>query len=269
MDKTDRLLEDILLFLRNERALYGDWGDPAGSAGSAAGPAADTHRSEESPSAGMPVNDSSDKPDPDPPGEPAGSSSGAASNILTGRCKTLSELEELCSSADVLRTDLKDTNLVFGTGNPDADLMVVGEAPGYHEDRQGEPFVGRAGKLLDKILAAIQFSRDNVYIANILKHRPPENRNPTPEERASSLPYLTRQIELVDPKLILCLGRVSGTTLLDREDSLKNLRGQFHPFMGRLLMVTYHPAALLRNPVWKRPAWEDVRMLREKYDELS
>ncbi len=185
------------------------------------------------------------------------------------QCSTLEELKALCENSDVLKTDLEGTNLVFGVGNPNADLMLIGEAPGYHEDQQGEPFVGRAGQLLNKILAAIHFKREEVYIANILKHRPPKNRDPKPEERERSLPFLERQIELINPKLLLCLGRISATTLLSRDDSLKNMRGQFHPYLGRLLMVTYHPAALLRNPQWKRPAWEDVQLLREKYDELT
>jgi uracil-DNA glycosylase len=183
-------------------------------------------------------------------------------------CQTLEQLQKLCESAEELKTDLKGTNLVFGTGNPHADLMLIGEAPGYHENKQGEPFVGNAGQLLNKILEAINFNREDVYIANILKHRPPDNRDPKPEERARSLPYLIRQIELIDPKLILCLGRVSATTLLNRDETLKDMRGKFHSFMGRQLMVTYHPAALLHHPEWKRPVWEDVQLLRKKYEEL-
>tara|TARA_R110001599_G_scaffold184627_4_gene378540 strand:+ start:4718 stop:5641 length:924 start_codon:yes stop_codon:yes gene_type:complete len=188
---------------------------------------------------------------------------------LIAQCSTLEELKALCEKTEALKTDLEGTNLVFGVGNPNADLMIIGEAPGFNEDKQGEPFVGEAGQLLDKIMAAINFKRDDIYIANILKHRPPENRDPKVEERANSLPYLLRQIELVDPKLILCVGRVSGTTLLDKDDSLKNMRSKFHEFNGRELMVTYHPAALLRNKQWKRPTWEDVQKLRERYDELG
>ncbi len=184
-------------------------------------------------------------------------------------CSSLEELRKLCETADELKTDLENTNLVFGVGNPKADLMIIGEAPGQEEDRQGEPFVGRAGQLLNKILKAINFERDDVYIANILKHRPPGNRNPNPDERLRSLPYLMRQIDLINPKVILCVGKVSGTTLLKKEDSLRNLRGQFYPFRGAELTVTYHPAALLRNPQWKRPTWEDVQRVREKYDELG
>lgn len=184
-------------------------------------------------------------------------------------CGTLEELRTLCENADELRTDLDGTNLVFGVGNPNADLMIVGEAPGYNEDQQGEPFVGEAGQLLDKIMAAIDFKRGDIYIANILKHRPPNNRDPKPEERKRSLPYLLRQIELVDPKIILCVGRVSATTLLNEDTSLSKLRGKFHSFHGRELMATYHPAALLRNKQWKRPTWEDVQKLRKRYDELG
>lgn len=187
-----------------------------------------------------------------------------------GECRNLRELEELCRSAEVLRTDLEETNLVFGVGDPEADLMLIGEAPGAEEDRQGEPFVGAAGMLLNKILAAIDFEREEVYIANILKHRPPNNRDPKPEERARSLPFLMRQIELIDPRLILCLGRTAAQTLLDTDASLSSMRETFHRFRGKYeLMATYHPAALLRHEKWKRPTWEDVQLLRERYDQLT
>lgn len=188
---------------------------------------------------------------------------------LIAQCTTLEELRSLCEQSDALKTDLEGTNLVFGVGNPNADLMIIGEAPGFNEDQQKEPFVGQAGQLLDKIMGAINFKREDIYIANILKHRPPDNRDPKAEERAKSLPYLLKQIELVDPKLILCVGRISATTLLDKDDSLKNMRSKFHAFHGRELMATYHPAALLRNQNWKRPTWEDVQKLRVRYDELG
>ncbi|HBQ58447.1 MAG TPA: uracil-DNA glycosylase [Balneolaceae bacterium] len=184
-------------------------------------------------------------------------------------CSTLEELHDLCKNADELRTDLDDTNLVFGVGDSQADLMVIGEAPGYNEDQQGEPFVGDAGQLLDKIMDAIGFQRNDIYIANILKHRPPNNRDPKPEEAAASLPYLLRQIELIDPKLILSVGKVSGNTLLETDTTLSDLRNQFHSFHGRELMVTYHPAALVYNQKYKRPTWEDVQKLRKRYDELG
>lgn len=184
-------------------------------------------------------------------------------------CSSLTELKSLCEESEVLKTDLNNTNLVFGTGNPTADLMIIGEAPGESEDQQGVPFVGKAGKLLDKILNAINFNRNDVYIANILKHRPPQNRDPKPDERKRSLPFLLKQIELVNPKLILCAGKVSGNTLLNSDLSLKQMRQKFHDFNGIELMVTYHPAALLRNEQWKKPTWEDVQLLRTRYDELK
>ncbi|WP_069133302.1 uracil-DNA glycosylase [Rhodohalobacter halophilus] len=185
------------------------------------------------------------------------------------RCKSLEELKNLSSEAEELKTDLAGTNLVFGVGNPNADLMLIGEAPGEQEDKQGEPFVGAAGQLLNKILAAINFDRKDVYIANILKHRPPNNRNPEPEEVNRSLPFLKKQIELIDPKIILCLGKVSGQTMLNSSNTLGNMRGKFHKFGDRELYVTYHPAALLRNQQWKRPTWEDVQEVRKRYDKLN
>lgn len=186
------------------------------------------------------------------------------------KCNTLRELADLCHKADVLKTDLEDTTLVFGVGNPDADLMLIGEAPGAEEDKQGEPFVGKAGQLLNKILEAINFKREDVYIGNILKHRPPNNRNPKPEERERSLPFLLRQIDLVSPKLILALGKVSAQTLLDKNLSLTKMRGEFYKFRGKYeLLATYHPAALLRHAKWKRPTWEDMKLLRKRYDELD
>jgi len=186
------------------------------------------------------------------------------------KCNSLDELKTLCQKADVLRTDLEGTQLVFGVGNPNADLMIIGEAPGAEEDKQGEPFVGKAGQLLNDILNAIDFKREDVYIANILKHRPPNNRNPKPEERERSLPFLLRQIDLIEPKLILAVGKVAAQTLLDKNLSLTKMRGQFHDFRGKYeLLATYHPAALLRHSKWKRPTWEDVQLLRKRYDELG
>lgn len=160
------------------------------------------------------------------------------------------------------------TKFVFGVGNPRATLMVVGEAPGADEDAQGEPFVGRAGQLLNKILEAIKFKREDVFICNILKCRPPGNRKPLPEEVEHCIPYLKKQIALVKPKLILCLGLTAAENLLDTRESLGNLRGKVMQYEGIPLMVTYHPAALLRNPNWKRPAWEDVQAARKLHDDL-
>lgn len=157
---------------------------------------------------------------------------------------------------------------VFGKGNPNADVMVVGEGPGAEEDKQGEPFVGRAGKLLTDILKAINFTREEIYIANVVKSRPPENRTPTMEEMDACLPYLMKQIELIKPKVLLCLGLTATQGLLKKRDSLTSMRGKIFE-MGKIkIMVTYHPAALLRNPNWKRGCWEDVQKFRKLYDDL-
>jgi len=158
---------------------------------------------------------------------------------------------------------------VFGVGNQNADLLLIGEAPGADEDKQGIPFVGRAGKLLTDILKAVNFEREEVYIANILKCRPPNNRDPLPSEREVCKPYLFRQIELIKPKLILCLGKVASNVLLNTNDSLTKLRSEVHEVHGVNVMVTYHPAALLRNPHWKKGTWEDVQKVRKLYDELA
>jgi DNA polymerase len=155
---------------------------------------------------------------------------------------------------------------VPGAGNPNADFMIVGEAPGANEDEQGIPFVGLAGQLLTKIIGAINLSRDDVFIANVLKHRPPGNRNPLPEEVTACSPYLVRQIELVRPKVILALGTFAAQTLLETKTTIGKLRGQIHRYYGVPLIVTYHPAALLRNPAWKRPTWEDVQLARRILD---
>jgi uracil-DNA glycosylase family 4 len=157
------------------------------------------------------------------------------------------------------------TNFVFGAGNPDADIMFVGEAPGEKEDLEGMPFVGRSGKLLTDILKAIDLTREDVYIANILKCRPPNNRDPNRAEIEECEPYLLKQIELIKPKLLVALGRISASTLLRSKDSLTAMRGQVFDYHGTDMVVTYHPAALLRNPNWKRPAWEDFKKIRELY----
>ncbi len=172
-----------------------------------------------------------------------------------------------CPKCEILSRTRKQ--VVFGTGNPKADIVVVGEAPGADEDVQGKPFVGRAGKLLTDILSAINFSREEVYICNILKCRPPENRNPLPDEIANCEPYLFKQLEMIKPMLILAVGTFAAQTLLKTKEPLGKMRGKFHICNGIKMMVTYHPAALLRNPNWKRPAWEDVKLLRMEYDKLK
>ncbi len=155
------------------------------------------------------------------------------------------------------------TQIVFGVGNPDADLMFVGEAPGQEEDLQGFPFVGRAGQLLTKIIEAIGLRREDVYIANVLKCRPPQNRNPEPDEVASCQPFLRRQIAAVRPKVIVALGSFAARTLLNTEESISRLRGRVYEHEGAKLVATYHPAYLLRSPDKKRDTWEDMKKVRE------
>ena len=182
--------------------------------------------------------------------------------------KSLEELNSLICNC--MKCQLGDTrkNFVFGAGNPNAEVLILGEGPGAEEDEQGLPFVGRAGKLLTDILKAIKFERNEVYIANIVKCRPPGNRTPSPAEMEKCMPYLKKQIELINPKLILCVGLTAAHGLLLNKDSLTSLRGKVFEYEGRKVMVTYHPAALLRNPNWKRGCWEDVQAFRKLYDEL-
>jgi len=152
------------------------------------------------------------------------------------------------------------TQTVFGVGNRSARLMAIGEAPGAEEDRQGEPFVGRAGILLNAMLQAAGFARGDVYIANIAKCRPPNNRDPSDEEAGRCLPYLRRQIELVDPEVILCVGRIAAQRLLGTDTPIGKLRGRVHELDGRPVVVTYHPAYLLRSPGEKRKSWNDLKL---------
>ncbi len=155
------------------------------------------------------------------------------------------------------------TQIVFGVGDPAADLMFVGEAPGADEDRQGEPFVGKAGQLLTKIIAAIGLSRDQVYIANILKCRPPNNRNPEPDEVDSCEPFLFKQIEAIRPMMIVALGKYAAQTLLRSTETISRLRGRLFDYRGSVLMPTFHPSYLLRNPSGKRQVWEDMQKVRD------
>ncbi|MGA7180605.1 MAG: uracil-DNA glycosylase [Thiobacillaceae bacterium] len=173
----------------------------------------------------------------------------------------LREAVRNCTKCELHRTR---TQGVLGVGDQNADWLIIGEAPGADEDAQGEPFVGQAGKLLDAMLAAIGLKRgENVYIANVLKSRPPGNRNPTVEEVTACLPYLERQIQLIQPKLILALGRFAAQTLLNTEEAISRLRGRLHHYQGVPLIVSYHPAYLLRNLPDKAKAWEDLCFARE------
>lgn len=171
-----------------------------------------------------------------------------------------------CTACDLSGT--RQTT-VFGTGNPRADVVFIGEAPGQEEDQQGEPFVGASGQLLTKILGALGYSRDDVYICNILKCRPPNNRDPQPHEVQHCEPHLKRQLAILQPRVICCLGRVAAQTLLKTDLSLGKLRKSVHFYAGVPVMATFHPAALLRNPSWKRDTWDDVRKLQALSEALQ
>jgi uracil-DNA glycosylase len=189
--------------------------------------------------------------------------------LIPGAIEKLSSLAEIaektrkCTRCPLYATA---TKAVPGEGDPEADLVCVGEAPGAKEDETGRPFVGQAGQLLTKILAAIDLTREQVFICNVLKHRPPGNRNPLPEEVEACSPYLIRQLELIKPKVIVAFGTFAAQTLLQTKTPLGQLRGLVHRYHGIPLIVTYHPAALLRNPAWKRPTWEDVKLARRILD---
>ncbi len=266
-DELNRILSDTRRFLKQQQELYGDTlflgttAQPVEESKKAFG--SDTH--------------SVDKPFTVPPmnfsttsqltiGEPILPFISQAPWTNAQSLDELNGIINTCTQCGLGKTRIK---FVFGVGNPKADVVVVGEAPGADEDEQGEPFVGRAGQLLTKILEAVRFKREEVYICNMLKCRPPNNRDPQTEEVDCCEPYLWKQLELIQPKLILCVGRIAGQSLLKTNASLTSLRGKFHDYRGIPLMVTYHPAALLRNPNWKRPCWEDIQLFRKRYDEIK
>ena len=181
---------------------------------------------------------------------------------------SLDQLEKLICDCTKCRLHQGRNKFVFGTGNPNADVLVIGEGPGAEEDKQGLPFVGRAGQLLTDMLKAIKFSREEVYIGNVVKCRPPENRTPMQDEMDTCMPYLKKQCELIKPKLILCLGLTAAKGLLKKRESLGELRKSIFEYEGAKVIVTYHPAALLRNPHWKKDCWEDLKKFRKMYEEL-
>jgi DNA polymerase len=183
-----------------------------------------------------------------------------------GSLAQIADLVTRCTRCPLYATA---TNPVPGEGREEARLVCVGEAPGANEDATGRPFVGAAGQLLTKILAAIDLTREDVFIANVLKHRPPGNRNPRPEEVDACKPYLIRQLELIEPKVIIAFGTFAAQTLLETKLPIGKLRGLVHRYHGIPLVVTYHPAALLRNPAWKRPTWEDVQLARRLLDSTA
>ncbi len=183
-----------------------------------------------------------------------------------GALTTLEEVAERIRTRHCCALCPSRTNAVPGEGSATAKLFLVGEGPGATEDAQGRPFVGQAGNLLNGILEAIEIPRESVYITNIVKCRPPQNRKPLPDEIAACIPYLHRQIEIIKPKVILALGSTAGEAMLGVRKSLGELRGKVHTYNGIPLVVTYHPAALLRNPHWKKPTWDDVRIARQLLD---
>lgn len=179
------------------------------------------------------------------------------------------ELRDCVSNCTRCSLSTSRTRTVFGIGDPDADWMIVGEAPGAEEDRRGEPFVGRAGKLLDEMLRAVGQRRERVFIVNILKCRPPNNRDPKPDEAAACRDYLERQIELVQPKVILAVGKIAAQNLLGSNETVARMRSTQHELSGIPLIVTYHPAYLLRSPSQKRKAWGDLCLARRLAAESS
>lgn len=182
---------------------------------------------------------------------------------------SLDELRAQCLNCKKCGLCETRTNVVFGTGNPDAKVLFIGEGPGENEDLQGKPFVGRGGMLLDKMLSVVDLSRDkNIYIANMVKCRPPKNRDPEETEVAACRPWLEEQIRIIDPKIIVCLGRVSAIRFIDPNFKVTKEHGQFIEKDGRLVMGTFHPAAILRNPNQKPAAMEDFFALQEKIKEL-
>ena len=182
----------------------------------------------------------------------------------------LDRLRESCLACDKCQLCQTRTNVVFGTGNPEAKIMFIGEGPGEQEDLSGQPFVGRAGKLLDLMLDAVGLSREtNIYIANIVKCRPPKNRDPLPEEQDTCIQWLRQQVAIIRPKIIVCLGRIASARIIDPDIKITKQHGQFVEKNGVLMMPMLHPAALLRNPRQKPEAFEDFLRLRDKLRELS
>jgi uracil-DNA glycosylase family 4 len=201
-----------------------------------------------------------------PPGEVAAASVPAPSAVDLSTLKSMADVAAAIARCTACTLSATAINHVPGEGNPAAKFVVVGEAPGATEDELGRPFVGKSGELLTKILEAIGLKREDVFICNVLKHRPPGNRNPSPAEIVACRPFLLRQLDVLQPKVILALGTFAAQTLLGTDAAISKLRGIEHRYHGIPLVATYHPAALLRNPNWKRPTWEDVQLARRILD---
>lgn len=231
----------------------------AGASSKSAAPQAD----QPPPAAGAPGSDEDRAPSA--VGSPMQVGADAAPSGLAN-LETLDAVADAIAGCSLCALSSTALNHVPGEGNPQARFVVVGEAPGQTEDELGRPFVGKSGDLLTKILEAIGFKREDVFICNVLKHRPPGNRNPSSDEIHACRPFLLRQLELLEPKVILCVGTFAAQTLLATDAPIGKLRGVVHRYHGIPLVATYHPAALLRNPNWKRPAWEDVQLARRIFD---
>jgi DNA polymerase len=237
-------------------------GNP-GDTGAAEGRTARLPRFEEEAAAGMTARRAAGSR-----GEAHGARPAASTGepVQVSGIRTLKELEVVASTCPACRLAETRTQVVFADGDPNAHLVVVGEAPGADEDRIGRPFVGRAGKLLDQLLLSVGLPRETVYICNVIKCRPPGNRNPHLDEVRTCSPYLRRQLDFVAPKAILAVGTFAAQTLLETTEPIGRLRGAVHEYYGIPLVPTYHPAALLRNPGWIRPAWEDLQRLCDVLD---
>jgi len=248
----------------------GDWRKALASidAGAPAKPAAPARSPEPAPSAPAPVvaAPSSEASSTEAPERVALDVGGGSTRSGREDLDTLQAVAAAIAACSACTLAAMAINHVPGEGNPNAGFVIVGEAPGATEDELGRPFVGKSGDLLTKILEAIQFRREDVFICNVLKHRPPGNRNPSPSEIVACRPFLLRQLELLRPRVILALGTFAAQTLLESDSPIGKLRGIEHRYFGIPLVATYHPAALLRNPNWKRPAWEDVQLARRIFD---
>jgi len=229
---------------------------PRGSGAPSAGPRGSAAAA---PSAGPPASASAA---PGPSGPPTAPVEEAAIEAA-GDLRSLEELVAVCTRCPLHEVR---TGPVFGEGAPDARVVCVGEAPGKREDETGRPFVGRAGQLLDRLLLSIGLPRESVYICNVLKSRPPQNRDPLPDEVKACSPFLLRQLALIRPEIVVAFGAFAARTLLDSTSSLGGMRGSVHRYAGYPVVVTYHPAALLRNPGWIRPTWEDLQIVRRMLD---
>lgn len=245
----------------------GDWRKALASidAGAPAKPAAPARSPEPAPSAPAPAA-SSEANTTEAPERVALDVGGGSTRSGREDLDTLQAVAAAIAACSACTLAATAINHVPGEGNSNAGFVIVGEAPGATEDELGRPFVGKSGDLLTKILEAIQFRREDVFICNVLKHRPPGNRNPSPSEIVACRPFLLRQLELLRPRVILALGTFAAQTLLESDSPIGKLRGIEHRYHGIPLVATYHPAALLRNPNWKRPAWEDVQLARRIFD---